>query len=156
MAKKNKVLQVNLNTSVKKRIPNNRNIRFDKNSYNLFFLIKDKETLLDIYKKSNLDKKSFYDAIKRLFREGLICVVPLKKTSQKIDMIKSNLTEYIGPIAPLIVDEIIMDFGYFNSNGNFSEQKMIYLIKEISRQIGSEQAVELKKSIEHLINKELL
>jgi hypothetical protein len=75
MAKKNKVLQVNLNTYVKKRIPDSRNIRFDKNSYNLFLMIKDKEKLLDIYKKSNLDKESFYHAVKRLFREGLICKI---------------------------------------------------------------------------------
>jgi len=156
MNRKNKVPQVNLNTSVKRRIPDSRNIRFDKNSYNVYLQIEDKEKLLDIYKKSNLDKKSFYHAIKRLFREGLICEVSEKKTIQKIDIIKFNLAEYIGPIAPLIVDEILMDLGYFNSNGNFPEQKMIYLIEEISRQISSEQAFEFKKSIEHLINIGLL
>lgn len=151
MDKRDRVPQINLNIQVKKKIPDSRNIRFNNNSYNVFLLIKDKEKLLNVYRRSKLDKKSFYYAIERLLREGLICQILEQKNSQaKIDIIKSNLTAYIGPIAPIIVDEILMDLGY--SVENFPESKVNYLIDIIARQIPDIHAVEFKKNIVNLIH----
>jgi hypothetical protein len=150
MDKRDRVPQINLNIQVKKKIPDSRNIKFNNNSYNVFMLIKDKEKLLNVYRRSKLDKKSFYYAIERLLREGLICQILNQKNCQaKIDIIKSNLTAYIGPIAPIIVDEILMDLGY--SVENFPESKVDDLIDIIVRQIPDMQAVEFKKNIVDLI-----
>ena len=151
MDTKDRVPQINLNIHVKKKIPNSQNIRFNNNAYNVFLLIKDKEKLLHLYRRSKLDKKSFYYAIERLLREGLICQILEEKNSQaKIDIIKSNLTTYVGPIAPIIVDEILMDLGY--SVENFPESKVVYLIEIIARQIPDMQAIEFKRNIASLID----
>jgi hypothetical protein len=151
MDTKDRVPQINLNIHVKKKIPNSQNTRFNNNAYNVFLLIKDKEKLLHLYRRSKLDKKSFYYAIERLLREGLICQILEEKNSQaKIDIIKSNLTTYVGPIAPIIVDEILMDLGY--SVENFPESKVVYLIEIIARQIPDMQAIEFKRNIASLID----
>jgi hypothetical protein len=151
MDKRDRVPQINLNMQVKKKIPDSRKIKFNNNSYNVFLLIKDEEKLLNVYRRSKLDKRSFYYAIERLLREGLICQILEQKNSQAtIDIIKSNLTGYIGPIAPIIVDEILMDLGY--SVENFPESKVDDLIDIIARQIPDIQAVEFKKNIVNLIH----
>jgi hypothetical protein len=151
MVKKDKVPQIDLNLHVKKKNPDSQTTRLNHNSYNVFMLIKDKEKLLHLYRRSNLDKKSFYRAIERLLREGLIYQIFEQKDSKaKIDIIKSSLTTYIGPIAPMIVDEILMDLGY--SDVNFPESKVDYLIEIITQQMPDIQAIEFKKNIVKLID----
>ena len=73
-----------------------------------------------------------------------------KDSKAKIDIIKSSLTTYIGPIAPMIVDEILMDLGY--SDVNFPESKVDYLIEIITQQMPDIQAIEFKKNIVKLID----
>ena len=151
MVKKDKVPQIDLNLHVKKKKPDSQSFGLNHNSYNVFMLIKDKEKLLHLYRRSNLDKKSFYCAIERLLREGLICQIFEQKNSKaKIDIVKSSLTTYIGPIAPMIVDEILMDLGY--SDVNFPESKVDYLIDIITRQMPDIQAIEFKRNIVNLID----
>ncbi len=144
--------QRGLNVFVSRIIPeNSTNIFFDHNSLKIYMLIDEKKNLVDIYQKTNLDIDSFIQAIKRLFKQGLIERVPGEQfiSREKIDGIKASLANYVGPIAQVIVADAFASLGI--SNDRLPLSKVDLLIEKITVQIPFDKALEFKKSIEYVI-----
>lgn len=143
--------QASLDIFVRRAIPEGEsNIRFDCNSLKIYMMIKEKENLLHIYKKTNLDKTSFVEAVKKLFRQGLIFRVSAEEfvSAEKVNHIKSSLASYVGPVAQIIVDDAFAALGI--SNNRLPVLKVNQLIEKITDQIPFDTALEFKKSIEPL------
>lgn len=138
------------NIFVRRAIPAGSNeIKFDNNSLKLFMLIEGRENLIEIYKKANLDKESFVQAIKKLFLQGLIYKASDEQyiSREKIEKIKSSLATHIGPLAQVIISDVMSSLGFTNERLPLPQARLF--IERISDQIPIEKALEFKKSIEY-------
>ena len=144
-----------LNILVSRNIPeHSNNISFDHNSLKLYMLIEGKESLIDIYQKTDLDIDSFIEALKKLFKQGLIVRVPTQKfvSQEKIEDIKSSLANYVGPVAQVIVADAFASLGL--PNERLPVPKVDLLIEKITDQIPFDKALEFKRSVEYVIEPE--
>jgi hypothetical protein len=113
-------------------------------------LLGEEENLLKVYEQSNINKQSFTKAIRKLLRQGLIFKASQNEvvSAAKIEMIKSYLAVYVGPVAELIMADA---FEALNSTEDrLPKIKLLPFIDKLAEQVPSEKALEFKNDLEKM------
>ena len=121
-----------------KRAPDEVKLKHD--SWSVLSQIDSKKTVADI---SNELKMGEYDTARNLyslFSSGLIEVAtaPQRKAKKIVDggffnLVEKELSEIIGPVAPVILDEEIKDMG--EERNSFPVERVSLLVEKVSREI---------------------
>ena len=121
-----------------KRAPDEVKLKHD--SWSVLSQIDGKKTVADI---SNELKMGEYDTARNLyslFSSGLIEVAtaPQQKAKKIVDggffeLVEKELSEIIGPVAPVILDEEIKDMG--EERNSFPVERVSLLVEKVSREI---------------------
>jgi hypothetical protein len=121
-----------------KRAPDEVKLKHD--SWSVLSQIDGKKTVADI---SNELKMGEYDTARNLyslFSSGLIEVAtaPQRKAKKIVDggffnLVEKELSEIIGPVAPVILDEEIKDMG--EERNSFPVERVSLLVEKVSREI---------------------
>lgn len=153
MDEKRSNYQTNLDVLVNRIIPeHSKSIKFDSDSYRVFMLIEHGQNLNEVYKKSDLDNESFVQAVKKLYAQGLIYNVTTERhmSHKEIEGIKYLLAEYVGPVAPLIMDKAITSLGF--SKESLPKPKAELLIEKIADELPFDKALEFKDNVKYVMN----
>jgi hypothetical protein len=121
-----------------KRAPDEVKLKHD--SWSVLSQIDGKKTVADV---SNELKMGEYDTSRNLyslFSSGLIEVAtaPQRKVKKVVDggffeLVEKELSEIIGPVAPVILDEEIKDMG--EERSSFPMERVSLLVEKVSREI---------------------
>lgn len=124
-----------------KRAPDEVKLKHD--SWSVLSQIDGKKTVADI---SNELKMGEYDIARNLyglFSSGLIEVAtaPQRKAKKIVDggffeLVEKELSEIIGPVAPVILDEEIKDMG--EERNSFPVERISLLVEKVSREIADD------------------
>jgi hypothetical protein len=96
----------------------------------VLYAIDGNATIHDISQKLHIDLESLKKIIQYLHRLGLIEFVQKTSNASIIEFLCNEFTNIVGPVADLIVDELIEDMGY--TRASFPKDKIFDLVQNVS------------------------
>jgi len=124
-----------------KRAPDEVNLKHD--SWSVLSQIDGKKTVADISNELKMGEYETARNLYSLFSSGLIEVAtaPQRKAKKIVDggffeLVEKELSEIIGPVAPVILDEEIKDMG--EERSSFPVERVSLLVEKVSREIADD------------------
>jgi hypothetical protein len=124
-----------------KRAPDEVNLKHD--SWSVLSQIDGKKTVADISNELKMGEYETARNLYSLFSSGLIEVAtaPQRKAKKIVDggffeLVEKELSEIIGPVAPVILDEEIKDMG--EEKSSFPVERVSLLVEKVSREIADD------------------
>jgi len=124
-----------------KRAPDEVNLKHD--SWSVLSQIDGKKTVADISNELKMGEYGTARNLYSLFSSGLIEVAtaPQRKAKKIVDggffeLVEKELSEIIGPVAPVILDEEIKDMG--EERSSFPVERVSLLVEKVSREIADD------------------